>query len=123
MQICQFLPIFPSLLIWSSIFFSAILLFFCLFSRSSLHQLFLSFSSVSTLSVILLCFYSTFHLTLHICSISCYATAHFPFLIVYSFSLHDNQPHTVCLFFFYTHTHGGSTSHFLRKKKDNCPGN
>jgi hypothetical protein len=32
-------------------------------------------------------------------------------------------PFTFCLIFFYTHPHGGSTSHFLRQKEDNCPSN
>jgi hypothetical protein len=32
-------------------------------------------------------------------------------------------PFTFCLIFFYSHPHGGSTSHFLRQKEDTCPSN
>jgi hypothetical protein len=75
----------------------------------------LSFCSGSSLFVILLCFCSSFHLPLHICSISYYAHAPFLFLTIYSFSLQNNHLDTVCFVFFYTHGHNVSTSQLLEQ--------
>jgi hypothetical protein len=94
----------------SSSFCSAGLLCINLFCHSALLQL-------------VLLFFSAFHLTLHICSISSCASSHFPFLTV-SFFSHTEQPTSQSVSFSFIHTlHDGSTSHFLRQKKDNCPSN
>jgi hypothetical protein len=53
-------------------------------------------------------------------TVSCISSPPISFSFIH---IQNSQPHTVCLIFFYTHLHGGSTSHFLRQKKDNCPSN
>ena len=108
---------------------SLILLFFNFFCHSALLFLFLSFCSAYVLSVILLCFYSFSLSALHFISHFTYAQSPpmhpliFLFLQFHSFLIQNNQPHTVCLIFFYTHLHDGSTSQLLRQKDDNCLSN
>ena len=133
MQICQLLPIFlcfinlvfyllfcnSSLLLYVqqvcfASTFSVILLCFFSFCHSALLLLFLSFFSTSTLHFISLCTFSKSHATHPLI---------FPFLLFRSFSIRNNQPFTFCLILFYTHFPDGSTSHFLRQNKDNCPSN
>jgi hypothetical protein len=119
-QINQFLPLFLC---------SVSLIFYKLFFNSPLPLSVQQVCSASTFSIILLCFnllcYSTlpFISLLHICSISYSASSPFPFLTVSFFFIQNSQPFTFCLIFFYTHLPDGSTSHFLRQNKDNCPSN
>jgi hypothetical protein len=91
------------------------------FFHSALLLLFLSFCSAFSLSVILLCFCSAFHLTLHISKSHTMHLLIFPFLPFHCFLMRNSPPYIVCLVFFYTHLHDGSTSQLLRQKEDNCP--
>jgi len=52
---------------------------------------------------LVLFFFSTFHLTLHICPISSYASSYFPFLTV-SFFSHTKPPTSRCLSHFILYT-------------------
>jgi hypothetical protein len=122
MQINQFLPIF------------------LLFCKSGLLQTVLLFFSSSVCSVGLLCINSFFHSSLlqllfiifysslSFISHCAYSPSHstqsdIPFF--YSFILFSYRTAnlTLSVSFSFIHTHGGSTSHLLRQKEDNCLSN